>query len=68
MEGQSRGARTFKTFHNSAFVWDMSDLVILFSNPNTSTFVSLNNSSTLTISDLFLAHSSVHAIDLKHGL
>ena len=68
MVGQSGGARAFKTSHNSAFVWDMGSLVILFSKPNTTPFVSLDNSSTLTISDLFLAHSSFHPVDLKYRL
>ena len=36
--------------------------------PNTTPFVSLNNSSTLTISDLFVAHSCFHPIDPKNGL
>ena len=37
-------------------------------NTNTTPLVSLDNSSTLTISDLFVAHSCFHPIDPKNGL
>ena len=37
-------------------------------NTNTIPLVSLDNSSTLTISDLFVAHSCFHPIDPKNGL
>ena len=68
MERQSGGARAFKMSHNSASVWDMSGLVILFSKPSTTPLMSLDNSSTLTVSDLFVAHSSFHPEDPKNGL
>ena len=68
MEGQFGGARAFKTSFYSAFVWNMGGLKILFSKPNTTPFVNLDNSSTLKISDLFLANSSFHPIDHKYGL
>ena len=37
-------------------------------NTNTTPLVSLNDSSTLTISDLFVAHSCFHPIDPQNGL
>ena len=37
-------------------------------NTDTTPLVSLDNLSTLTISDLFVAHSCFHPIDLKNGL
>ena len=68
MEKSSGGARAFKMPHKSAFVWDMGGLVILFFKPNTTLFVSLDNLSILTISDLFVPHSFFHPIDPKNGL
>ena len=46
----------------------MGGLVILFSKQNTTPFVSLDNLSTITISDFYAAHSSFHPIDLNNGL
>ena len=63
MKKQSAGAMAFERSHKLAFVWDMCGLVILFPEPNTTPLVSLDNCSTLTISDLFVAHSSLHPID-----
>ena len=37
-------------------------------NTNTTPLVSLDNSSTLTISDLFVAHSCFQPVDPKNGL
>lgn len=49
-------------FHKLAFCWDMGRLVILFCKLNTTPFVIWDNSSTLTILDLSLAHYSFHPI------